>query len=119
MKDLKTEKVPISRYRNKIHHKYEYAYIYKYSDDILRNILNGKVNFKVSNWYSEYDGNKKYNPKEYQALIVDENNNFKLFVEFTHRDLKTYKDIKKVYLKEGLNDDDKVIVNYFKILERF
>jgi uncharacterized protein YhfF len=119
MKDLKTEKVPISRYRNKIHHKYEYAYIYKYSDDILRNILNGKVNFKVSNWYSEYDGNKKYNPKEYQALIVDENNNFKLFVEFTHRDLKTYKDIKKFYVKQELNDDDKVIATYFKIIERF
>ena len=120
MKDLETSKKPISRYRNKIHSKYEKAYIYKYSDETIRDILNGKRDFRAIDWYLEYSGNNKtYKPKEYQALIVDKDENFKMFIEFTHEEVKFYKDVKKIYKREDLKDDDKLIIYHFKIIEVF
>lgn len=98
MKDLESLKEPVSRYRNKIHSKYEKAYIYKYSDETIRNILNGKRDFSVIDWYLEYSrNNKTYKQKEYQALIVDKDEKFKMFVEFAHEEIKFCKDVKKIY----------------------
>jgi hypothetical protein len=120
MKDLEKQKVPVSRYRNKIHSKYENAVIYRFDDEVLKNILTGKRNFRAIDWYPEYTRNeRKYKPKEFQALIVDKEDNFRMFVEFTYEEIKFYKDIKNVYIRDDLKDDDKVIVNYFKILEIF
>ena len=119
MKDLETIKSPASRYRNKKHSKYESAFIYKLDDEAIKNIINGKRNFKVNEWYPEYSGNEIFKPKSYQALIVDKEDNFKLFVEFTKRESKNYKDIKDVCTIENLKDNDKLIVTYFKILEMF
>lgn len=42
-----------------------------------------------------------------------------MLVEFTYKEVKLYKDIKNVYKRDDLKDNDKVIVNYFKILEIF
>lgn len=42
-----------------------------------------------------------------------------MFVEFTHEEIKTYQEIKKLYKNDELKDSDKVIVIYFKILETF
>lgn len=120
MKDLETSKKFISRYRNKIHSKYEKAYIYKQSDETIRNILNGKRDFRAIDWYLGYSrNNKTYKPKEYQALIVDKDENFKMFIEFTHEEVKFYKDVKKIYKREDLKDDDKLIIYHFKIIEVF
>lgn len=120
MKDLENRKEPTSRFRNKIHSKYKNALIYKFNDDALNDILMGKRDFRVIDWYPEYSRNdKKYKPKEYQALIVDKEDNFKMFVEFTYEEIKFYKDIKNVYIRNDLKDDDKLIVNHFKILEIF
>lgn len=120
MKDVETRKVPVSRYRNKIHSKYENACIYKFSDETINDILTGKRDFRAIDWYPECrENNKRYKPKEYQALIVDQEDNFKMFVEFTYKEVKYYKDIKNVYKREDLNDDDKIIVFHFKILETF
>lgn len=117
MKDLETRKAPVSRYRNKRHSKYKNAIIYKYTNEEIEKIINGNLNFQVTKWYPEYSGNEKYKPKEYQALIVDKEHNFKMFLEFTKRELKKYQDIKSIYKIDDLNDDDNVIVTYFKILE--
>lgn len=119
MKDLETRKAPADRYKNKIHSKYENAYIYKFNDEALKNINDGIRNFRVIEWFPEYSGDIKFKPKEYQALIVDKEDNFKMFVEFTMREVKDYKDIKDVCTIEKLKDEDKVIVTYFKILETF
>ena len=119
LKDVETEKIPVSRYRNKIHKKYENACIYRFSDETLKNVLNGKRNFRVIDWYPEYSGDKVYQSKEYQALIVDKEDNFKLFVEFTKEEAKEYKDIKQVCKLDNLKDEDKIIVFTFKILERY
>lgn len=89
----------------------------KSSDEIIKKIINGNLNFQVNKWYPEYSGNEKFKQKEYQALIVDKEHNFKMFLEFTKRELKKYKDIKSIYAIDDLNDDDNVIVTYFKILE--
>lgn len=119
MKDLETIKVPVSRYRNKAHSKYGNTIIYRFNDEAIKNIINGKRNFKVTEWYPEYSGDEKFKSKEYQALIVDNEDNFKMFVEFTKREVKKYEDIKDVCTIENLKGDDKVIVTYFKILEIF
>ena len=119
MKDLENQKVPISRFRNKIYSKYENALIYKFNDNDLSEIMRGERNFKTIDWYPEYSGNRKYKPKEYQALIVDKEDNFKMFVEFTYEEVKLYKDIKNIYKRNDLKDNDKIIVVYFKILEIF
>ncbi len=120
MKDLGIQNVPVSRFRNKLHSKYEHAFIYKFSEDALNNIFSGKRDFRLIDWYPEYkENNKKYKPKEYQALIVDKEDNFKMFVEFTDEEVKMYKDIKDVCKRDDLKDDDKVIVAHFKIVEIF
>lgn len=119
MKDLETTRIPASRYRNKIHARYENALIYKFSDFTLNKIMNGEGCFRVIKWYPEYYAPRVYKPREYQALIVDKEDNFKLFVEFTYEEIKTYKEIKNVYKNENLKDDDKLIISNFKILEIF
>ena len=120
MKDLKTFKNPISRYQNKKHSKYENALIYSFNDYALEKVMNGERDFRVIDWYPEYKGHEKFKPKEYQALIVDKEDNFKLFVEFTHEEVKLYKEIKHLCIKnDDLKDDDKVILIHFKILEVF
>ena len=119
MKDLETNRVPVSRYRNKIHSKYESALIHKFSNTLIKDILDGKRNFNVIDWYPEYTGDEKYKPCEFRALIVDEEDNFKMFVEYTKSEAKYYKDIKEIYLNDKLIDDNKVILQYFKVLEIF
>lgn len=42
-----------------------------------------------------------------------------MLIEFTYEEVKFYKDIKDVYKRDYLKDNDKVIVNHFKILEIF
>lgn len=119
MKDLEVGEVSNSRFQNKIHAKYENVFIYRFSDDALKDILNGKRNFRVINWYPQYVGDKTFKPKEYQALITDQEDNFKMFVEFTHEEVKHYRDIKNLYKNNDLKDDDLVILCHFKILESF
>ena len=58
-------------------------------------------------------------PKEYTSLIVDENENFKLLLEFTKSEIKDYKEIKKVYQDKNIKEDEKVNILYFKVIEIF
>lgn len=118
LKDVDTNKIPVSRYRNKLHEKYKNAYITPLNDDILNNIINGKINFTICKWYKIYR-ETTYNKEECQRLITDYNYNFKLFIEYTHDEVKLYKDIKDLYPMNNINDSDKVIVEYFKILEKY
>lgn len=117
LKDIEDYKAPVSRYRNKLRKKYENAYIRKYENDYLKMVLSGEINFDFCS-YNKYVEIKNYKPKENVALIVDEEGNFRLFVEYTKSEIKNYESIKKYY-KADLKDDDKIIVNYFKILEKF
>ena len=117
VKDLIDLKRPAYRYRNKLKEKYKNAFIYNFSPKILDGIEAGKINFRVID-YSEYSREKTYDNHEYKGLLVDENEKFKFFVEFTKSEIKEYKDIKDIYTLDK-KDDDKINVIYFKILERF
>lgn len=119
MKDIGCKKASKARYKNKIHSKYANAYIYKFDDESIKNIMAGKQNFRVLKWYPEYLGDKEYNEKAYQALIVDKDDNFKIFVEFTKRQVKKYKEVKDIYSNGNLKENDKLIIMYFKILKVF
>lgn len=118
LKDVETNKVPISRYRNKLHEKYKNAYIISLNSELLNDILNGKINFIVYKWYSDYKENK-YGKNEYQCLITDKEYNFKLFIEYTYTEIKLYKDIKYLYHMDNINDTNKIIVKYFHIIEKY
>lgn len=118
MKDLVVNKRSNKRYQNKLQKKYENVMIYKFKNNVIEDILDGKRNFRVIEWYEGYE-EEKYKPKEYQALLVDEEDNIKVFVEFTYDEAKTYKDIKRLYKNDLLKDEDKIIVKYFKILEKY
>lgn len=119
LKDLETVKAPVSRYRNKKQAKYENAIVKTFSDELIKDILDGNRDYSIIDWYPEYNGDVKYRQHEFQALIVDKEDNFKMFVEFTKREMKFYKDVKKICKNDKLKDDDKVILQYFKVLEVF
>ena len=89
MKVLETPSAPMNRYRNKIHSKYENAKIYSFNDFALSKMLSEERNFRAIPWYENHQ-NRIYKKKEYQALITDKEDNFKMFVEFTHEEIKTY-----------------------------
>lgn len=63
--DRETPKFPVARYRNKKQAKYEDAYIYTVKDKTLRDILAGKINFRVIDWYPEHGEERVYKPGEY------------------------------------------------------
>ena len=118
MKDI-SEDNKGNRYNNKKRKKYAKALIYSLNNKAIKNIEDGKRNFRVIEWYPEFNENKKYKKGEYQALITDEDKEYKFFVEFTSSEVKEYKDIKDVCNIAGKKDNDKLIVYYFNILERF
>lgn len=118
LKDIEASEVPTSRYNNPTHEKYKNAYISTLSNTILNNILNNNLNFIVFSYYDNFQ-ETTYKPKEYQTLITDEDYNFKLFIEYTHDEVKTYQEIKDLYPKDNIANNDKVIVRYFKIIEKY
>ena len=80
-------------------------------------IINKKRNYVVSKYYE--DNLDTSNFTKFKALILDEEDNSKLFIEYANREVKEYKDVKNVCKIENLKDNDKVIVTYFNILEKF
>ena len=121
LKDLNSDRTSIKRYRNKRQKTYGNAYIRTYDDKAIRDFLTGKRNFIVIipdniNIYDQYKDYPNHNKKE---LVVDKKDNFKIFIEYTHQEIKTYQEIKNVYINEKLDDNTKIVVEYFKILERF
>ena len=118
LKDIKWSPRSNSRYRNSKQKKYGNAYIHSFKNSVIKNIENGKRNFKVIHYIKGYKP-KIYKNGEFKALITNEKGDFKFFVEFTHEEIKNVKEIRKVYKNKSISDNDKVIVCYFKILEKF
>ena len=119
VEDIERLKVPKRRYRNKLQAKYKNALIRRYTDEEIKRILNESLNFRVVRWYQESIIVPKYRPKECQILVVDKEDNFKAFIELTKEKVDIYKNIKSFYQIENMQDEDKVIIEYFKILEKF
>ena len=117
LKDIgETRKIPVSRYRNKNQEKYANLRIYRVNNSILEQMVAKKLNFMAFEWFSGHS-NEFFIDKK--CLIADEEDNIKLFIEFTSEKTKLYKEIKNVYPKKNFKDDDKVSIEYFKILKEF
>lgn len=117
VKDLKYNERRTTRCRNARRKKYEKAFIRKYPDELVKAILDGEVNY-VAYPYKEGYELKNYKRGESRALVMNSNEKYVFALEFGKSELKDYREVKKYY-KLDLKDDDKVIVNYFKILEKF
>ena len=53
------------------------------------------------------------------ALIVDEQDNFKFYIKYSHYKKYLYKDIMDAYVKDDLNPEDVVILEYFDVVEKY
>lgn len=111
-----------SRYKNNKQLKYANAKISCFSKQTIRRMLTGKIDFIAKEWVPGYD-KRKLKPDVYQELIIDDDYDFKMLVEFTHDEIKYYKDIKKKFefdhIFDHLKDSDRVILDYFRIVEIF
>ena len=119
LKDIDMNKKSITRYRNKIYAKYSNSMVFMFKNKQIKEILDGKINYRVGEYYTGNIEDKEYKKGEYTSLIVDEEENFIMFIEYTKREVKLYKDVKKYYKNNKLKDNDKVVVYYFNILEKF
>ena len=81
-----------TRYRNKLHKKYGHAIIHKYPKKTINDILLGKCNFRVTEWYDSSIYDKDIDP--FDALIIDDDYDFRLYVKYVHWEVKKYKEIK-------------------------
>ena len=117
LKDL-TSKTKNTRYKNSLQNKYSKCAIYRIDYEKLKLINDGTLNFLVWDYFDSYV-EKNFKPGEYQALLVDDKDNFLYLVEFTKSELKEYKDIKKDVMLKNKKDNSKLVLNYFKILKRY
>ena len=85
--------------------KYEKAFIRKYSDELVKAILDGKVNY-VAYPYKEDCELKNYKRGESRALVMNSSEKYVFALEFGKSELKEYKEVKKNY-KLDLKDSDK------------
>lgn len=120
IKDSPTNK--ISRFQNKKQEKYGDCLIRTFTNKAINDILRKKRNFtfcKLSDEQYRHYKEKEDLEINYQALIVDSDYNFKFFIQYTKQEVMEYKDIKHMCQNKDYNDDDKILVEYFKILEVF
>lgn len=121
LKDKTTFKTSVNRYRNSRQKKYGIASIKECSDKLLDLFITGKINFIASPMEKDnnYSKDEAYPNHDYKELIIDSDGDFRLFIEFTHQKIQEYREIKDRYTFPKLKDDDKVVVQYFKVLEIF
>lgn len=121
LKDIKSSDIDSNRYRNELQEKYKNVMMHSYSNETIESFISGERDFVVFIPYDikYYDNYKKFEKGENQELVLDKDDNFKLFIEYTEYERRKYKDIKEKYVNNELNDEDEVVVQYFKILEKF
>lgn len=121
LKDVDSYEQNSSRFQNPNQSKYGSATIHTYDNETIEDFITGKRNFVVIKpydikCYKEYE---EYPHHDYREIMRDNDDNIRLFVEYTHSSIQTYKDIKNSYNSLDFNDDDKLVVMYFKIIEIF
>ena len=107
-----------SRYLNVDKKEYLGLVTSKYDDTELDRILNGDLRTKVfvTDYIDIYENKDEYEDK---VLVMDSNYDVKVCLKFYKYEVKTYGEVKDFYTNAELNDDDKVVVEYFDIVERF
>lgn len=119
LKDLDRIKPPVSRYRNKLRKKYEKAYTRTFNDSMIDDAVSGKKLYYVKDTYITDKETKTYEPGEYTALVFDEEQKIRMYIEYTKTEWMPYKEAKAKYPDENFNDDEMVSIRHFKVLEVF
>lgn len=114
LKDLGNNKINNNRFRNKLHKKYNECRLIVMNSKNINKLIKGKIDFGVSKYYKGYSTDDF---KPYKLLILDEKDNYRLFVEIVGSKTKKGKEVKGYYFNEKPKDNAKVIVNYINILE--
>lgn len=107
-----------SRYNNKLQEKYKKCRIITCKEDTINSINNGdKKYFVFVTSYPElYKDEEKKND---EALIVDDQDNFKFYIKYSYYKKCKYKDIKDIYINDTLKQEDTVILEYFDVVEKY
>ena len=117
--DLNKPNYSAKRYQNKRQKKYGMAYINFFPKKSIDDFIKGKRDFVVIKDNIKIYEQVKFDPSVKQIeLIADEDGNNRLFIEYTGFKIVRYKDIKINYKSDELKDNDKVVIKYFKILEK-
>ena len=107
-----------SRYNNELQDKYKNCRIITCKEETINNIRNGeKKYFVFATSYPELY--KDEDIKNDEALIVDEQDNFKFYIKYNYYKKCMYKDIKDGYENSDLKQDDIVILEYFDVIEKY
>ena len=120
VKDVDTVHIPVARYRNKKQEKYRDSCKHSYTNKRIEMVLNGETDYAILK-FQDYSRDERidYKPKEYTALVTNEDGDYKLYVEYTFSEVKKYKELNEKEKNPEFNDEDKVIVLHFKVLEKF
>lgn len=106
-----------SRYSNELQDKYRDCRIITCKDFTINAIDSGdKKYFIFLTSYPEVY--KDENQMDDKALIVDEEDNFKFYIKYSHYRKCMYKDIMDVYINDNLRLEDVVILEYFDVIEK-
>jgi len=97
-----------NRYNNNLYNKYKEAHFIRLDNDIINLMINNKLNYIVSS--INYDIGKTF-------LILDKENNYKLFIKTTNKERCLYSDIKMYYPNDVYKDDTKLNKYSFEIVE--
>ena len=119
VKDVTELHPKVSRYRNEKYEKYKHAIVHHLSNKRIEDIINKKINFVVKELYPGFENLNRENFKPYEGLIIDDNEEFRMLIEYTKEEIKKYKDVKAAYPVSELNDEDKVLVVYLEVKEVF
>ena len=117
MKDIEGAKTKITRYRSKKQKKYINCLMHNYSNKTIEDLLSGKRNFTYREVLDKDEKEEIYD--DYQVLILDEEDNFKMHIKYTHSKIKKYKEIKDIVNDNRFKDNDMMRVRYLEILEKF
>ena len=109
--------VKVERFRNKLFKKYQNCIIIKLDNRSINNIIKGKTSFFAVKKNKDNNELKSYSKGEVQYLILDNKYNFKILIEYIERKKQKYKNVKKYVKIPKLNDNNDVMVDYFKIIE--
>lgn len=126
---LKDEDIPIYdsegnrifdylRFNNKLQNKYNKCRIITCNESILNDI--NSEDKKYFMFVTEYPELYKEEDKmDDEALIVDQQDNFKFYIKYNFYKKSLYKNMKEIYPNDTLKDEDVVILEYFDVIEKY
>lgn len=122
LKDLTSTEYPstdLSRYENDRQKKYFDAHIRTFPETTIAKFKKRERDFIVREWYEEHGLDEKTYDGDFKILVVDEEDNFKLFLDVKKEKVVPYKEFKDSCPIEDKLDEELFIIQYFEILEEY